>query len=171
MRRKDGTTEGRCGGWRRIPLPSFRPSVALLFAIACTPVTTRPPFAPYPEALHAVINVPRGRLVTEAQTLIAADSGGPPVLLLSPIDGFLETKWHAVTDSGGASMTVKLRVWADPDVSGKARVTVEAVYRPIEDPSRPARDLEQPCPVGSPGRRLAERLVAALSEKLGVTKY
>jgi hypothetical protein len=143
----------------------------LLVLAACTPVTTRPPFAPYPEALHVVINVPRGRLVAEAQALLTADSGGPPVLLLSPIDGFLETKWHEATDSSGARMTVKLRVWADPDVSGKSRVTVEAVYRPIEDPSRPPRDLEAPCPAGSPGRRLAERLVAALSEKLGETKY
>ncbi len=139
---------------------------ALLLAVtACTPVTTRPAFAPFPEALHAVINAPPARVVTEAQALL------PTVQLMSPIDGYLETRWQEATDSAGGRMTVKLRVWADPDVPTKSRVTVEAVYVPIEDPSRTARDVEQPCPEGSPGRRLAERLLAGLSEKLGVTKY
>ena len=142
-----------------------RPALLVVVLAACNPATTRPSFAPYPEALHVVINAPRGRVVTEAQALL------PAVQLMSPIDGYLETSWHETTDSAGARMTTKVRVWADPDVPGKARVTVEAVYRPIEDPSRPPRDLERPCPEGSAGRRAAERLVAALSEKLGQTTY
>jgi hypothetical protein len=143
----------------------------LLFVLAaCTPVTLRPPFAPFPEALHIIVNAPPGRAVTEAQTLLGADSAAPVVHLLSPIDGFLETKWREVRDSAG-SMNVQVRVWADPDVPGKARVTVEAVYRPIADPSRTSRDLEQPCPAGSVGRKVAERLVEGLKAKLGETKY
>jgi hypothetical protein len=64
-----------------------------------------------------------------------------------------------------------LRLWADPDVPGKARVTIEAVYRPAEDPSRTRRDLERAAPAGSVGQLRAEQLLAALKEKLGETTY
>ncbi|MEX2155656.1 MAG: hypothetical protein WD773_02315 [Gemmatimonadales bacterium] len=97
----------------------------------------------------------------QAQALLAADS--IPVSFVSPRDAFLET--------GEFAGTTKVRVWADPDVPGKARVTVEAVYRPVEDPSRILRDLERAAPPGSAGQQAAERLLAALKEKLGVTIY
>ena len=147
----------------RVPRSAF----ALLFA-ACTPVTTRPDFAPYPEALHAVINVPPARVTEEARAWIAAQ--GPTVQHASSIDGFLETGWYDATDSIAAPVRVKIRLWADPDVPGKSRVTVEAVYRPIEDPSRTPRDLERAVPEKSAGLQLAEWLLKALSEKLGTTK-
>lgn len=139
-----------------------------MLVTACTPVTTRPAFAPYPEALHAVINAPPARVTEEAKTWLAAQ--GPAVQHASPIDGFLETGWYDATDSIAAPVRVKIRLWADPDVPGKARVTVEAVYRPIEDPSRTPRDVERAVPQDSAGQRLAERLLKALSEKLGETK-
>jgi len=138
--------------------------VALLLA-ACTPGTTRPSFAPYPEALHAVVNARSARVIEEAKAWLAAQ--GPLVQHASALDGFLETGWYDATDSSAAPVRVKIRLWADPDVPGKSRVTVEAVYRPIEDPSRTPRDLELAVPPGSAGRRLAERLLKALSEKLG----
>ena len=139
-----------------------------LLSAACTPVTTRPDFTPYPEALHAVINAPPARVTEEAQAWLAAQ--GPTVQHASPIDGFVETGWYDATDSASTPVRVKIRLWADPDVPGKSRVTVEAVYRPIEDPSRMPRDLERAVPENSAGLRLAERLLKALSEKLGTTK-
>ena len=139
-----------------------------MLVTACTPVTTRPDFTPYPEALHAVINAPPARVTEEAQAWLAAQ--GPAVQHASPIDGFLETAWYDATDSASAPVRAKLRLWADPDVAGKSRVTVEAVYRPIEDPSRTARDLERAVQPNSAGQRLAERLLKTLSEKLGTTK-
>jgi hypothetical protein len=138
-----------------------RDAFLVVVLTACTPVTTRPGFAPYPEALQAVINAPPARVTTEAQAWLAAESVA--VRFASARDAFLETAELAGT--------AKIRLWADPDVPGKSRVTVEAVYRPLLDPSRTARDLEQPAPPGSEGRRLADRLLAALSEKLGVTTY
>lgn len=140
----------------------MRRAVLVIAVLAsCTPATTRPPFAPYPEALHAVINAPPAQVVRQAQALLAADS--IPVSFVSPRDAFLE--------AGEFAGTTKVRVWADPDVPGKARVTVEAVYRPVEDPSRILRDLERAAPPGSAGQQAAERLLAALKEKLGVTTY
>ncbi len=150
---------------------SARPAVRLtaVLLVACTPATTRPPFPPYPEALHAVINAPPARVTDEAKTWLAAQ--GAAVQHASSLDGFLETAWYDVKDSAAAPIRVKVRVWADPDVPGKSRVTVEAVYRPIEDASRAPRDLDVAAPKESAGQRLAERLLKGLSEKLGETKY
>jgi hypothetical protein len=132
-----------------------------VFVVACTPATTRPSFAPLPEALHAVINAPPARLTAVADSLLRADT--VPVHFVSVQDAFLET--------GEFAGTHRLRVWADPDVPGKTRVTIEAVYRPFEDPSRTRRDLERAAPPGSPGQLRAQQLLAALKDKLGVTTY
>lgn len=136
-------------------------AICALLVVGCTPATTRPPFAPVPEALHAVINAPPADVTRAAQAILTADS--IPVHFVSLLDAFLETQEFAGT--------YRLRLWADPDVPGKARVTIEAVYRPIEDPSRTRRDLERAAPPGSPGQLRAERLLAALKDKLGVTTY
>ena len=133
----------------------------MILSIACTPVTVRPPFAPLPDALHAVINAPPARVTAFTDSLLRADTIG--IRLASPRDAFLETNEFAGTH--------RLRLWADPDVPGKSRVTIEAVYRPINDPSRSRRDLERAAPPGSPGLLRAEQLLAALKDKLGVTNY
>jgi hypothetical protein len=135
--------------------------VGIVLAMGCTPATTRPAFAPVPEALHAVINARPADVTREAQALLSADTIA--VRFISLRDAFLET--------GEFAGTHRLRLWADPDVPGKARVTIEAVYRPLEDPSRTHRDLERAAPPGSPGQLRAEQLLAALKEKLGETTY
>jgi len=135
-------------------------AVAILLT-ACTPVTTRPPFSPLPEALHVVINAPPATVAQAAAQFLAADT--IPVRFVNARDAWLETKEFAGTH--------RLRLWADPDVPGKSRVTIEAVYRPIEDPSRTSRDLERAALPGSPGQLHAARLLAMLKDKLGVTNY
>jgi len=132
-----------------------------LAALACTPASTRPPFAPVPEAQHVVINAPPARVTQFADSLLRADTIG--VHFMSARDAFLETDEFAGT--------YRLRLWADPDVPGKARVTIEVVFRPAEDPSRTGRDLERASSPGSPGQLRAEQLLAALKDKLGVTTY
>jgi len=129
--------------------------------VACTPTTTRPSFAPLPEALHAVFNAPPDRVTAAADSLLRGDTIAMHFVSLR--DAFLET-----TEFGG---THRLRLWADPDVPGKSRVTIESVYRPLEDPSRTRRDLERASPPGSPGQLRAAQLLAALKDKLGVTVY
>jgi len=114
-----------------------------------------------PEALHIVINAPPPRVTQVADSLLRADTVG--VHFVSLRDAFLETAEFAGT--------YRLRLWADPDVPGKSRVTVEAVYRPAQDPSRTPRDLERAAPPGSPGQQRAAQLLAALKDKLGVTNY
>jgi len=134
---------------------------ALLLIAGCSPTTTRPPFAPVPDALRAVINARPPDVTRAAELLLKTDS--IPLRFVSTKDAFLET---AEFDG-----TTRIRLWADPDVPGKARVTVEAVYRPVEDPSRTRRDLERPVPPGSPGFLAAAKLLDGLKEKLGETVY
>jgi hypothetical protein len=128
---------------------------------ACTPSSTRPRFAPVPEAIRAVINAPPARVAVVAESLLTADTIS--VAYVSSRDAWLESREFAGT--------TRIRLWADPDVTGKSRVTIEAVYRPFEDPSRPRRDLERAAPADSPGAQRAVNLLEALKEKLGVTVY
>jgi hypothetical protein len=163
-----GRNDGTMARWNaRSIIPSFQ--LPLVILAACTPATTRPPFAPYPEALHAVINAPPARVTDEAKTWLAVQ--GASVQHANSLDGFLETAWYEAKDSAAAPLRVKVRVWADPDVPGKSRVTVEAVYRPVEDASRAPRDLEVAAPKESAGQRLAEKLLKALGDTLGRTVY
>ena len=138
-----------------------RAASALVLLAACNPASTRPSFAPLPESLHAVINATPAVVTREAQALLTADS--IHVRRMSERDAWLETNEFAGTH--------RLRLWADPDVPGKSRVTIEAVYRPIEDPSRTARDLERAAEPASPGVQRAAWLLEALKDKLGVTTY
>jgi len=133
----------------------------VILVTACNPASTRPQFTPLPESLHAVINATPAVVTREAQALLSADS--IHVRRMNERDAWLETNEFAGTH--------RLRLWADPDVPGKSRVTIEAVYRPIEDPSRTARDLERAAEPGSAGLQRAARLLEALKDKLGVTTY
>src|SRR5256885_16617080 len=130
--------------------------VCALLVAACTPATTRPSFAPVPEALHAVINAPPNRVTLEAGDILKADT--IPVRFASLRDAWLETAPFAGT--------YRLRLWADPDVPGKSRVTIEAAYPPIVDPSRTARALAPPAPGGSPGHLPAAQVIAPVVQKL-----
>src|SRR5437588_846017 len=54
-------------------LVRFAIAVVLLLA-ACTPATTRPPFAPFPEALHVVINARPAEVTRQADSILRADT-------------------------------------------------------------------------------------------------
>jgi hypothetical protein len=172
------------GGTRNNKDSSRGASTAVLFRIprfafalavcACSPVTVRPAFAPLPEALVATINAPPARVAAAAAEWLAGE--GLTVVHSSPRDGYVETAWydtHTKATHGGSgdvpdlAATVKLRCWADPDVPGRTRLTVEPVYRPRYDPSRTERDLEAAVPESHDGHRVAQRLLEALKQKYG----
>ena len=151
----------------------MRIAIVVLLA-ACTPITSRPAFLPYPQALVAVVDAPAPRIVPEAMGWLA--SQGLRVEWSSPQDGYVETAWYNVRthrsmtgqgDPGDLLDTVKLRCWIDPNAPGKSQLTVEAVYRPMLDPSRPERDLEVTVPEGSDGHRIAAQLIEAMKQKFG----
>lgn len=129
---------------------------------------------PSPQALVVVVDATPPRVVPEAVGWLT--NQGLRVEWSSPRDGYVETAWYNLrthastpgeTDPGDLLNTVKVRCWADPNVPGKSQLTVEVVYRPILDPSRPARDLEVTVPHGSEGYRIAEQLVEAMKQRFG----
>lgn len=144
-----------------------RAAAVLCLAAGCSPATTRPPFAPVPQAAYLVLVAEPPVVTREAASWIAA--AGVGVTRATELDRYVETEWYVPpADTGGARFPfrVKTRVWADPAGSGRSQVWIETVYRPIEDPSRPPRDLELPTPPA--GDLLARRLAAALREKFEV---
>src|SRR2546430_16765937 len=75
---------------------------------------------------------------------------------------------HHEREIANLGATVKTRFWADPWVPGQTRLTVEPVYRPRYDPSRPERDLELIAPKEHQGYKIARRFVDKLKERFGV---
>ncbi len=155
--------------------PTIRLSVAFLVA-ACSPVSTRPSFAPFPEAPAVVLDAPPPRVLGEVQAWLTDQ--GLKLERASVEDRFVETTWYDTRtkrsvggrgDGGGLNprTTVKIRCWIDPDAPGKSKLTLEAVVRLVLDPSRMERDLEVFVPVGHEGRKLVEQLLDAVKKKLG----
>src|SRR5213596_1285485 len=147
--------------------------ICLLLA-ACTPVTTRPDFFPYPEAPILILDARPERVTRELATLVPAES--LRIERMNARDGYLETAWYdaktgrsfaGARDLPDLPASVKIRCWADPYVPGQTRLTVEAVYRPRYDPSRTERDLEVIVPKDHAGRALADSLMAALKKRFG----
>ena len=151
---------------------SLGPFLAVL--AACTPATSRPAFLPYPQALAGVVATRPARIVPELAGWLMSE--GLKIEWASPLDGFVETAWFntrtrqssiGTGDPGDLQGTIKIRCWADPGPPGKTQVTVEAVYRPMLDPSRMERDLEVIVPEGSDGYRIAEQLLEAMQQRFG----
>lgn len=121
-----------------------------------------------------MLDAPSARIVPQAVGWLV--SQGLKIQWSSPKDGYIETAWYDLRSHasvfGNADVsdrldTVKIRCWLDPNVPGKSRLTVEAVYRPMVDPSRPERDLEEIVPAGSEGERLTANLLEAMKQKFG----
>src|ERR1041384_795001 len=100
----------------RAPWGVRRACVAALVLSGCTPTTTRPSFAPIPEALHAVINARPADVTRAAQELLKADTIS--IRFVNLRDAFLETDDFAGTH--------RLRLWADPDVTRAAQELLKA---------------------------------------------
>lgn len=139
----------------------------LLAAVTCSPATTRPSFRPLPQAIEFMVVADPVRVTQEVVAWVAA--AGVVVQRVSERDRYVETEWYVPPADSAAPafpFRVKTRVWADPAGQGRTRVVIETVYRPVEDPSRPARDLEVAAPVAADGQ--ARRLAGALRERFEV---
>ena len=77
-----------------------RAGLIVILCAACNPASTRPAFAPYPEAVHAVINAPPAKVTEEAKSWLVEQ--GPTVAHTNWRDGFLETSWYDAKDSSAA---------------------------------------------------------------------
>ena len=138
---------------------------ALGLLVACFPATTRPTFAPLPSASTFEIKL----LVPQATRALALalDADSIPVLRTEAKDGWLETDWfdvrtlRATTRRALGPEIVKIRAFVDPSRPDHSIITVETVFRPVADPSRPARELEEQVPAKSV---ILARVVAVMTK-------
>ena len=159
-------------------LRSPHSALRILFLVAaCTPITTRPDFRPDPRALVVTLDARPERVTAAADSVVRAES--LEVAHASVQDGYVEAAWydtqahrtrHHEREITNLAATVKIRFWADPWVPGQTRLTVEPVYRPRYDPSRPARNLEVIAPQEHEGYKIAQLFMQKLKERFGVPK-
>lgn len=147
-----------------------RVAAVVLVAAACSPVTTRPAFRPVPQATQILLVGDPAEVTRHAAAWLGA--AGVPTVHVSEIDRYIETDWYVPPRDSGVAQAfpfrVKTRLWVDPGGSGRSRAVIETVYRPMEDPSRPARDREIAVPAEAGADLLARRLAAAIREKFEV---
>jgi hypothetical protein len=104
---------------------------------------------------------------------VALDADSIPVRRTEPKDGWLESDWFDATtlqptrDRRLGRDVVKVRVWVDPSRPNYSNITVETVYRPFADPSRPDRELEQQVPVNHRVGARIVRILGKLSQQFG----
>lgn len=131
-------------------------AAAALLLAACSLSTSRPAFQPVPQARVGDLDV---EVPDATQRIVKAlTDAGVPVERVSTQDGYFETRWFDTATGrpvGGRPLgmdVVRVRGWVTPSAHGSSEIKVEAVYRPIADPSRPARELERSVPYEHPVR-------------------
>jgi hypothetical protein len=130
---------------------------------ACQPTTSRPPFAPLPEAAGQELRLPVREATRRLAEALRADT--IPIRRVEIRDGYMESPWFdAATGRPTARRpigpgVVRVRAWADPARPGSSQLTVETLYQPVADPSLPDRELERE--VGR-DHRIARKVAAAL---------
>jgi len=146
----------------------------VMLLAACYPATSRPVFVPMPEAATREVEL----FIPEAtqQLAIALDAEQVPVRRTEPRDGWLETEWFDVktlkptTARRLGDQVVKIRAWVDPAKPNHSLITVEAVYRPMADPSRDDRSLEREVPNDHPVAMRVFRILDSLGRKYSSVK-
>ena len=149
-----------------------RIAALLLLAVAgCDPTTTRPAITPIPEARTIEVTLSRQGAITKLHEALLADSF--PIAQVVTSDAWLETPWFdALTLKPTSAQrlgpdVVKLRAWADPARPGNSLLIVELVYRPLADPSVPARELDRPVPPIDSIYVRVGTLLKGLSDEIG----
>ena len=141
----------------------------LLLALGCSLSTSRPAFGPVPEARVGDLDVE----VAEATERLAKalTDAGIPVERVAAADGYLESAWFDTASGRRASGrplgqdVVRVRGWITPSAHGSSEMKVEAVYRPVADPSRPPRELERSVPYAHPVREMVRQAYRAVGAR------
>jgi hypothetical protein len=149
----------------------MRASILAILLSTCQAYTTRPGFAPVPEAATGEV-----RLEVPAATKALADAlraDSIPVARVVERDGVVESSWFEVPGFKATTMrplgpsVVRVRGWVDVGRSGHSLYTVEAIYRVYADPSRPSRELEASLPEGHPAQVHVHSAMRKLLQQYG----
>jgi cell division septation protein DedD len=153
-------------GWR-VPLTSH----LLLLTLGCAATTSRPYYPPLPTAALAEIELE----IPEATRVLAEAMARDSIALsfIREADGFIDSGW---LDAGTLERTgarplgdkvVRVRAWINPAKQFWSELRVEATFRPMEDPSRPERELDAQLPDDHPLQRKLAGIVRKLIEEYG----
>lgn len=145
-------------------------SALFLAALACNPNTTRPPqLEPVTRAVRVEVSLEPDLATQELADQLIVDT--IPVSVVQLKDGYLETPWFD-PETGSATgerplgpEVVRLRAWIDPAAPRHSHLTVELVFRPLADPSRPGRQLDQQVPNDHPAAIRLGRALEALTTR------
>ncbi len=143
----------------------------LVTVVGCAATTSRPYFDPLPSAAVAEIELSIASATRALAEAMARDS-----IALGNIkekDGYLDSGWldaatleHTVARPLGAGV-VRVRAWIKPAKQFWSELSVEATFRPIEDPSRPERELDAPLPEDHPLQKRLGALIQKLIVEFG----
>lgn len=146
--------------------------VALVGAVACTAITTRPRFGPELGALLDTLTASPGEVIKTLATTLA--ESGFKVRRVSEAEGYVETAWFdPVTQRSvgqehlHTARVFRLRAFADSIPPNRCQLALEAVYQRIADPSQPGRVDEILVPPGSHADSLAHRILVDLQQRFG----
>ncbi len=146
--------------------------LALLgLAAGCYPTTTRPALLPLLSASVTEWELsPREAL---RELALALDADSIPVRRTEIADAWLETGWfdaatlRPTTRRPLGDGVVRLRAWANPSRPNHSVVTIETVYRPLDDPSRDDRSLDRVVVANHPVALRVALLLNRLNTKYG----
>ena len=138
---------------------------------ACGPGSTRPSFNPLPATPSIELGLVRTDAIGKVADALRADS--IPIERVEIRDAWLQTPWfdpatnHRKRSSAAGYDPVRIRVWAEPGRPLHSEVIIEAVYRPLADPSLPPRSTERLLPADHPMAVRLAAIVKALVKTYG----
>ncbi len=157
------------------PAPRSRRAVSALGLIAaglgCNPNTNRPDFGPVTGAMQVELALRVPAATDRLADALAADS--IPLNRVERRDGYLESPWFSSTTLKPASRhpmgreVVRVRAWIGPTKPEHSQLVVETTYRPFEDPSLPARELDRQVPPDHPTAQRIQTILTKLNSLYG----
>ena len=141
----------------------------LLVLPACTAITVRPTYRPFPLAAFDTVTAKPEEVIAAASDQI--DSLGLGIRVVTQAEGYLETKWfdlkarRSLSEVADVDHTIRVRVWADLVTPLQTQVIVEAALRRSLDPSALEREDAIVAPPGTAGDSLAQSLRKAIKAR------
>jgi len=145
--------------------------ITLLLALSCRATTHRPYFTPLPKATTAQVELAIPEATRALSEQLAKDS--ITLKTIREADGYLDSGWldaRTLEPTGARPLgpgVVRVRAWVNPDKEFWSELVVEASYRPLDDPSRPERELDVTLPEDHPLQLRIAGALRALVERYG----
>ena len=145
-----------------------RLALLMMLVTACAR-NGQPGFPPMPEARQGQIELDPQEVTKKLADAMTA--AGLPVDEVATREGFVSTAWYDTTTKkqvAGRALgagDVRIRAWVMPWKYGWSEITMEAVYRPLADPSLPERELERSVAYDHPARVAIREIM----QRMGVT--